>query len=214
MSPIHTLPSLKIRLYTTVYILGRWRYLAHAVSLTHSMVQSPSWEVNRFSPSQEIPRMELEHPSPPLQVPATCSYPEPDQSIPWPAPSHILKILLDITHPTTSGSSKWPFHCLVCTKGSVEAQSTCILVVTRPVFTERSCQHIAQPPSWRTNPCRLSVTAYLIYSQLPSILEALPPSTTWRRAICYGSIPVSWLKTDSSINPYATNVTYIYIWSS
>jgi hypothetical protein len=27
----------------------------------------------------------------------------------------------------------------------------------------------AQPPSWRTTPCRLSETAYSIYSQLPSI---------------------------------------------
>jgi hypothetical protein len=26
-----------------------------------------------------------------------------------------------------------------------------------------------QPPSWRTTPCRLSATAYSIYSQLPTI---------------------------------------------
>ena len=31
-----------------------------------------------------------------------------------------------------------------------------------------SCQHLAQPPSWSTSPCRLSATAYSIYSQLPS----------------------------------------------
>jgi hypothetical protein len=28
-----------------------------------------------------------------------------------------------------------------------------------------------QPPSWMTTPCRLSATAYSIYSQLPSISE-------------------------------------------
>jgi len=33
--------------------------------------------------------------------------------------------------------------------------------------------------SWRTTPCRLSSTAYSIYSQLPSILEAVPPSAAW-----------------------------------
>jgi hypothetical protein len=36
-------------------------------------------------------------------------------------------------------------------------------------FKVRSCWHHAQPPSWRTTPCRLSTTAYLIYSKLPCI---------------------------------------------
>jgi hypothetical protein len=30
------------------------------------------------------------------------------------------------------------------------------------------------PPSWRTTPCRLSATAYSIYSQLPSVPGGLP----------------------------------------
>jgi hypothetical protein len=37
----------------------------------------------------------------------------------------------------------------------------------------------------RTTPCRLSATAYSIYSQLPSILEAVPPSTTWGSAVLW-----------------------------
>ena len=45
-----------------------------------------------------------------------------------------------------------------------------------PVFTVRSCQHVDQPPSWRTTPYRQSATAYSIYSQLPSVLEAAPRS--------------------------------------
>jgi hypothetical protein len=32
----------------------------------------------------------------------------------------------------------------------------------------------AQPPSWRTIPCRLSATAYSIYSQLPPVPGGLP----------------------------------------
>jgi len=52
------------------------------------------------------------------------------------------------------------------------------IFVTMPVFMVRSCQRLAQPPSWRTIPCRLSGTAYSIHSQLPFILEAVPPSTT------------------------------------
>ena len=51
------------------------------------------------------------------------------------------------------------------------------------VFTGRYCQHLAQPPSWRTTPCRLSATAYSLYSQLPSISEAVLPSATWGRAM-------------------------------
>ena len=39
------------------------------------------------------------------------------------------------------------------------------------------------PPSWRTTPRRLSAAAYLIYLQLPSILEAVPPSATRGRAM-------------------------------
>jgi len=54
---------------------------------------------------------------------------------------------------------------------------------TRYVFTARSCQQLAQPQSWRTTPCRLSATGYSIHSQLPSILEAVPPSVSWGRAM-------------------------------
>jgi hypothetical protein len=36
---------------------------------------------------------------------------------------------------------------------------------------------------WRTTHCRLSATAYSIYSQLPSISEAVTPSATWGRAM-------------------------------
>jgi len=39
----------------------------------------------------------------------------------------------------------------------------------------RSQKHLARPPNWRITPCRLSVTAYSIYLQLPSIFEAVPP---------------------------------------
>jgi hypothetical protein len=46
------------------------------------------------------------------------------------------------------------------------------------LFTVRSCYYLAQLPSWRTTPCWLSTTAYSIYLQLPSILEAVPPSAT------------------------------------
>jgi len=71
------------------------------------------------------------------------------------------------------------FHCLHHTKVSIQVQGKCSWFATKLVFTVRSCSHLIQPPSWRTTPCQLCVPAYSIYSQLPSLLEALPPSATW-----------------------------------
>jgi len=74
-------------------------------------------------------------------------------------------------------------HCLGHTTGSIQALGKCIHFVTRPVFMVTICLHLAPPPSWRTTPHRLSMTAYSIYLQLPSILEAIPTSTNWGRAM-------------------------------
>jgi hypothetical protein len=46
--------------------------------------------------------------------------------------------------------------------------------VTEKIFTLRGCYPHAQPPSWRTTPCRLSATVYSIYSQLPPVSGGLP----------------------------------------
>jgi hypothetical protein len=66
----------------------------------------------------------------------------------------------------------------------------CEYFVTGYVFTVRSCQHIAQTPSWKTTTCRLPATDYSIYLQLLSILEAVPPSATWGRAIPWWQGPI------------------------
>jgi len=68
-----------------------------------------------------------------------------------------------------------PFICLVQARGS------CNHFLKRSVFTEKSCQHLAQPRSWRTTSCRLSATAYSIYSQLSTTLEAVSPTVTCGR---------------------------------
>ena len=91
-------------------------------------------------------------------------------------------------HPT-SWNVMSPFRCLGRTRVSVQVRGCCKQFVTGYVFTVRNCQHLAQPPSWRTTHCRLSATAYSMYSQLPFILEAVPPSATWGRAMLWWQGP-------------------------
>ena len=56
-------------------------------------------------------------------------------------------------------------------------------------FTEMVSLHLVQTPSCRTTPRRLSAAAYSIYSELPSILEAVPPSVTRGGAMPWGQGP-------------------------
>jgi hypothetical protein len=51
--------------------------------------------------------MEPEGSLPNSEVPATCLYPQPDQSSPCHTPSLFLKIHLHIILPSTPGFSKW-----------------------------------------------------------------------------------------------------------
>jgi hypothetical protein len=65
--------------------------------------KSPSWEVNRFAASQEIPSILW---NPHSQVPAPCHYPESAQFSPYPT-SHFINIHPNIILPSTSGSHQW-----------------------------------------------------------------------------------------------------------
>ena len=74
-------------------------------------------------------------------------------------------------------------------------------------FYVRSCKHLDQSPSWRTTPYRLPATAYSIYSQLPSILQAVPPSATWGRAM-------SWWHGPAYNRILRTMVQHLFSWAS
>ena len=88
----------------------RTRKLIHYKQVTHSMEQSPSWGPNRFSASQEIPRILL-NPKVHYRI-QKCPppVPIPSQIDPTPIPkSHILKIHLNIIIPSMPRSPKLSF---------------------------------------------------------------------------------------------------------
>ena len=92
------------------------------------------------------------------------------------------------------------------------------MFVTGYVFMVRSCYHLAQPPSWRTTPFRVSATAYSIYLQIPFILEAIPSSVTWGCSMlwyqgltCHSEIGISDLILKVNFLCYHTCVVVIVI---
>jgi len=80
------------------------------LTLTHSMVQSPSWEANRFAASQEIPRISRNpkvHYRTHKRLPPVSILGQPNLvHIPT---SHFLEIHPNIIHPSTPGSPSLRF---------------------------------------------------------------------------------------------------------
>ena len=81
-----------------------WRYIS---LLIYPMKNSPAWEANRFSVSQEISLILCDrNVQYSIHVPIACPYPEPSPSSPCPT-LDVLKIHLNIILLSELGSSKW-----------------------------------------------------------------------------------------------------------
>ena len=84
-------------------------------SLTHSTVQSPSWEANWSAASQEIPRISR---NPKVHY-RTHKRPPPVSILDQPNPvhiptSHLLEIRPNIIHPSTPRSPQWSLSLRWC----------------------------------------------------------------------------------------------------
>jgi hypothetical protein len=94
------------------------------------------------------------------------------------------------------------FHCLDCTKRSIQTKGTCIRLITRQVCMFGSCYHLAQPSSCRTTHCELYATACSIYSQLPFILVAVPPSATRVHTMLWWQGPLIMAMWSVAVKPH------------
>ena len=70
-------------------------------------------------------------------------------------------------------------------------EASCLQVFLNMNVSQGGVVSTSPNPSWRTTPCRLSTTAYSIYSQLPSTKEAVPLSATWGRAMPWWQGPTT-----------------------
>jgi len=130
------------------------------------MEQSPSWEVNRFSASQEIPRI-LWNPKVHYSI-HKCLPPVPilSQLDTIHAPtSNLLKIHLNIILPSTPGSSKWSVTLRFPHQNLVYASLHRTYYVPRPYH------------SWFNHPKNIGWGLQIINSSLCSFRHSLVTSS-------------------------------------
>ena len=93
---------------TVLNTVGNCNTMVSIIILTHSMVQSPSWEANWFAASQDIPRISW---NPKVHY-RTHKRPPPVPILGQPNPvhiptSHLLEIHPNIIHPPMPRSPQW-----------------------------------------------------------------------------------------------------------
>ena len=161
------------------------------ILLTHSMVQSPSWEAHWFAASQEIPRISR---NPKVHY-RTHKRPPPVPILGQPNPvhiptSHLPEIHPNIIHPSTPRSPQWslslrfphqdPIHPPLRSPYAPHALPISFFSILSPTQDwERSTDHLAPryavfsiPPLPRLS--KVQIFSSTPYSETPS--ASFPPS--------------------------------------
>ena len=119
---------------------GIYFCLTYIYLITHSMVQSHSWEANWFAASQEIPRISR---NPKVHY-RTHKRPPPVSILGLPKPvhmpiSHLLEIHPNIIHPSTPRSPQWSASHMFKHTNS-DAKTHCLLLsIIRDLGNIRVC---------------------------------------------------------------------------
>ena len=172
-------------------------YTKHTYLLTDYMEQSSSWSANRFSASQEIPRI-LWNPKVHYRI-HKCLPPIPilRNIDPVHAPtSNFLKIHLNIILPSTPASSEWSlsfgfphqnpvFTCLLLRSHQSISPGPKTSWTVRNMIRFHSEELLSPRPTPKLQIHPLSAVHdwNWIFSHIPSLLEAVPPTATWGRAM-------------------------------
>ena len=181
---------------------------------TYSMQQSPSWEANWFSASQEIPRI-LWKPKVPYHI-HKCSPPVPILSQLDPVralTSHYLNIHLNTILSSMPGSSKWCLSLkfptkILCTPLLSPMHATCpahlILLefITRTIFGD-----VYKSLSF-------SLCSFLYSTRTHYILLRYPCNSNWMIAWTSRIIPLTLCACDHSRKFYQFILTYFFLFFS
>jgi hypothetical protein len=105
--------------------------------------------------------------------------------------------------PSSLLPSDLPTTCPVPSEESVQVRGALKHFVRMKNFYDEGLLAPRPTPSWRTTPCRLSATAYSVYSQLPSVSGGFPSIRNLRTrhaVVTRDTRNVGWMTIDNQNN--------------
>ena len=148
------------------------------------MVQSPSWEANRFAASQEIPRISR---NPKVHF-HTHRHPPPVSVLGQPNPvhiptSHLLEIHPNIIHPSMPRSPQWSPSLRFPHQDPIQP----LPLLTHTSWTQLRLKHLHKRRQWKRSAC-FSRQNEFFYMKTGAYLMFVPPLFSAYKEYCRVSI--------------------------